>query len=97
MFINCLIFLTPSSLEGLPPFINSIPDLFFFILKAPAPLVAAAVITNSPSLNIAGISSEVPVPGPIDSPPSRKSNSATPPTANLFLPTFKGAPGAYSD
>ena len=81
MFINSRMFSTPLSLDDFPPDISSIPDLVLFTLKEPAPLVAAAVITNSPSDSIAGMSSEVPVPGPSDSPPSRISSSAIPPSA----------------
>ena len=69
IFISSRIFSTPASLEASPLLISSIPFGVFLVSYAPAPRVALAVITNSPSLNIAGISSEVPVPGPIDSPP----------------------------
>ena len=40
-----------------------------FLSPSPAPLTALAVITNSPSDNLAGIESLVPVPGPLASPP----------------------------
>ena len=56
-------------------------DLF----PSPAFLTASAVMTNSPSESLAGILSEVPVPGPKTSPP------AAPVNGKAAIPV--GAPG----
>ena len=54
--------------------------------------------TNSPSLNIAGISSEVPVPGPLDAPPRRMSKSLIPPSDLLSRNALAvGAPDEPGD
>ena len=44
-------------------------DLFLTLEYIPAPRTALAVNTNSPSDSLAGTESEVPVPGPVTSPP----------------------------
>ena len=63
-------FLAPFSLFGLPSSVSMIESFDLDISNAPAPLLADAVKTYSPSLHIAGLSSDVPVPIPIVGPPT---------------------------